>query len=378
MHAHNKVGFIITDLEVGGAELALERYIGYLQTAGADVFVCSLKSSGPVGQRLCERGVPVIPLGMNAHNFPLGLIHLVRLLRSERPATVCSMMFHANVAARLTRLLAPTPVLVSMERTMRQHSWLQLALDRMTVALADRVVAVSPAVRLYAIERLGVPDKKVEVIPNGVDVSRLSHLPDPLESRSHFGFDASDLVITCVANFRPVKGHCFLIQAFEQVHKEHPAARLLLIGDGIIRDQLQQSAASLGVSSRVKFAGELQDIRYALAASSVFVMPSLTEGMSNAILEALAAGIPVVATSVGGNTDLIRDGENALLVPPSDIKALAAAILRLARNPIEAERLGRNARASVSIDHSLERERQLIIRTLIPERTSRMSNAIPA
>jgi glycosyltransferase involved in cell wall biosynthesis len=362
-----KVALVITDLDIGGAELALHRYISAVLPTGEFKFVvCSLRPPGPVAQSLSALGVPVSSVRLTRGNLPLAMYRLSMWLQQEKPAVVCSFMFHANILTRVLRRSARIPALFCFERTMAQESWLRYLLNRVTAPRADLVVAVAPAVKRFCEQRIGIPAEKVVVLTNGVEVAPFRDLPDRAESRKSLGCAADEVVFTCVANLRAIKGHTFLIQAFAELFAGGPRCRLLLVGEGPLRVQLEDQVQRLGLTGSVTFCGAATELRPIFAASDVFVMPSLIEGMSNAILEAMAAGLPVVATRVGGNVDVIIDGQSGLLVEAASPRALADAMAQLASDPSRRATLGSAARARVESHYSLESVgeefRQLLLR----------------
>jgi glycosyltransferase involved in cell wall biosynthesis len=232
-------------------------------------------------------------------------------------------------------------------------SWRTL-LNRLTMPLTDGIVAVSPRVAESCRQRFGLSSSKVTVIPNGVDLGRFEALPPSSIAKSELGLEAGHLVITCTANFRPVKGHKYLLEAFAVVHRQVPHAKLLLVGDGPLRASFEADIRRLELSEHVRLLGATEQVERVLAASDLFVLPSLTEGMSNALLDAMAAGLAVVATDAGGNADVIEDGVCGLLVPPRDSNALAEAMLRLLNDAYLRDQLGTAARLKIRQTYSIE------------------------
>jgi glycosyltransferase involved in cell wall biosynthesis len=203
-------------------------------------------------------------------------------------------------------------------------------------------------------ERLGIG--RMTWIPNGVDADRFAP-PSAMarhSSRQALGLDDAALVFGCVASLTPVKRHVDLIEAFASVHAKLPAARLLLIGDGPLRAAIGEQIATLGLQDAVELLGDRSNIETLLPALDVALLTSSTEGMSNAILEAMACGLPVVATSVGGNLQLVEHQVTGLLVPAANPVALAEAMLLLAETPALRHRLGDAARTRIERDFSLD------------------------
>jgi glycosyltransferase involved in cell wall biosynthesis len=203
-------------------------------------------------------------------------------------------------------------------------------------------------------ERLGIG--RMTWIPNGVDADRFAPPSSATRraARAALGLDATAPVFGCVASLTPVKRHVDLIDAFASVHAKLPAARLLLIGDGPLRATISEQIAGLGLQDAVDLLGDRSNIETLLPALDVALLTSSTEGMSNAILEAMACGLPVIATSVGGNLQLVEHQASGLLVPPANPAALAGAMLALADMPALRRTMGAAGRARIEREFSLD------------------------
>jgi glycosyltransferase involved in cell wall biosynthesis len=218
------------------------------------------------------------------------------------------------------------------------------------------VVAVCPAVAREATAERGLAPGTVVTIPNGVDAAAFDPALWPREgARRALRLAVDEDTVGVIAHLSPVKGHADLLAAMPRIAAARPRVRLLVVGDGGLRPELEARSRSLGLDERVVFAGASEDVAPVLAALDVVVVPSHTEGLSNALLEAMAMARPVVATAVGGNKDAVEAGVTGLLVPARDPEALAAAVLRLLERPEEGRRLGEAARRRVLADFSLER-----------------------
>ena len=236
------------------------------------------------------------------------------------------------------------------------RNWrLRLVEEGLVNRLVDRVVAVCPAVAAETLRERGLDPGKVVTIPNGVDCEEW----DPArysrdEARSELGLGADETAIGVVASLSPIKGHADLLAAAARVLARR-RARFVLIGDGPLRAALGALASQLGIRDQVVFMGARGDVPRLLCGLDVLAIPSHSEGLSNTLLEAMAMGLPVVATAVGGNNDVLRDGENGRLVPPHDPEAQAAALLALVEAPEAARRLGEAARRFVAVEFPLSR-----------------------
>jgi glycosyltransferase involved in cell wall biosynthesis len=226
-------------------------------------------------------------------------------------------------------------------------------LDGLCLRFFDRVVAVSSPIRDELV-RAGVPGKKVTVIPNGLYVDDFSHNGRGV-LRSELGLGEEEIVIGTIARLSPEKGHGHLLRAARAVLQEEPKARFLLVGDGPLRRTLEQEVAAMGLTGSVIFGGERTDMPEVYALSDLIVSASLREGFPLSILEALAAGRPVVATRVGGVPEIVQDGVTGILVDPGDEVGLAKAILGVLRDAPRRRALGRAGRKVVEERFSVHR-----------------------
>lgn len=333
---------LVTGLAVGGAEWSLARLVGRLDPARFRAQVaCLHHATGPVFDALREGGIPVTDLRIERRSDPRYLVQLYRFLRRQRPDILHTWMFHANVPGRIAGRLARVPVIVSSERTMGQESMTRYRLNRLTQRLVDRHVCVSQAVAEFVTREVGVLPERVVVIPNGIDPERHAALPDRAEARKRLGLPEQRLLVGTVASLRAVKRVDLLLDAVARV----PTAEVCIVGGGRERAALERRAERLGIAHRAHFAGEQRDPRPWLAAFDVFALASDWEGMPNAVLEAMAAGLPVVATRVGGVPELVVPGETGLLVDRGDPAALANAIEQLSLDAPLRRRLGAQGRA---------------------------------
>jgi len=353
--------FFYTDSRVlGGAENAMFMLLASLDRAEWEptLLLEDAPEVEPLARRAAElevrvRRIPAMPLGLSgARRVP----RLVRLLRRERPAVfhahmsspvACKWGLAAAVLARVSAVLGT--VQVGAYEPDRSSYWQLRALARKV----DRYLAVSGEIAAELVERLGWPAEKVEVVYNAVDVERAAVAAPPGLRAQLGGSETRPLVLT-PARLNAQKGHGVLLEAIAEV----PDALFLLAGDGPERGALEARAAELGVAERVRFLGRREDVPQLLAACDVFALPSLYEGSSLAVLEAMAAGTAIVSSAIGGTEELIEDGRSGLLVAPGDAPALAAALRRVLGDP--ALREGMAARARERVDAGLRREQNAV------------------
>jgi glycosyltransferase involved in cell wall biosynthesis len=340
--ALRRVVFTIGQLQRGGTEQQLVLLAGGLRKRGLEVTVISLFDGGPRAEDLRAADVPVRVLGLpklrgNQRQWPR-LAHYGRFiswLRGLRPQVVHAFLFQAYVLTPPAARAARVPVLVAGRRSLadfKNGNRLAFGIERLATRMTDLVVANCDAVREDAIRRERLTPDKIVVIRNGLSPAAFGrHDAEPVDRPP---------VLLCVANLIGYKGHRHLLEAAALLHRRGVHFRLLLAGDGPERTGLERQAACDRLP--VWFLGARSDVPALLAAADVVVLASLQEGLSNALMEAMAAGKPVVATDVGGNREAL--GATGLLVPPSDPPQLAAAIERLLRDRGLTCRLGEAAR----------------------------------
>ncbi len=346
--------YVIGTLEVGGTERQLVELARGLDRTRFEPIVCCLSSAGPLEPLLRASGIPVHVVGFPTlrRSVPelartgvralASMRRLRALVRRHRPDVLHGFLFWAYAIGALVARSAGVPVVLGSRRSLglfkasRPH---YLLLERLTNRLTDLVIANSEAVRQDAIRQERLPPDKVIVVHNGVDLDRFGGAPDEA-LRARLGLADRGPVAAVVANFIHYKGHEAFLESWAAVTRKLPRATVLLVGDGPTRGAAERQAASLGLEDSVRFLGRRADVPALLALADVVVHPSTEEGFSNAILEAMAAGKPVVAARVGGNPEAVVDGETGLLVPLGDAEALAAATVRLLADPGEARRLG--------------------------------------
>jgi glycosyltransferase involved in cell wall biosynthesis len=227
--------------------------------------------------------------------------------------------------------------------------------DRLTSRLVDRVIAVSEAARQFLVRGKGYPAAKVTVVPNGRDLSVFRPGQTREAARKELGLDRAMPVVGVVGRLEPQKGHAYLLDAWPAVVREFPDARLLLVGDGALREALGAQARAGGAGDSVLFTGFRADVPRLLDAMDVVCLPSLYEGMPLTAIEAAAMARPLVATAVDGTPEVVRDGVTGRLVPPADAPALADALLQMLRDPERARGLGQTGRDWALLHFDLDR-----------------------
>jgi glycosyltransferase involved in cell wall biosynthesis len=342
--------YLITATNAGGTEKALWELVRRLDTSRFTAHVCSLKKPGIFGPRLASAAAGFHTLGLDeagglsaALNFLPACVALAGLVRRVRPRIIHSFLFRANICGRLAGRLMGVPIIISSLRV-TEAGFLPHLVDRMTAGMVDRYTAVSEAVRQEAMGRTGIAPEKIITIPNGIDCPELQ---PPAR-------DSGVFTLALFGRFHRQKGHAVLLHALKLLDGQAPPVRAFLFGEGPDAAVLKHMAAELGIAEQVHFMGVVDNPIKAMAGMDAIVLPSLWEGMPNAVLEAMAAGKPVVASRIAGIDELVQDGITGLLCGPGNAEELAAALLRLARDRQLACAMGqagrRCAREKFSID----------------------------
>jgi len=347
---------------IGGTERHFMNLTAGLDRARFDLHVGCLKRFGEFLPEISARRIPVTDYKISRLYGPHTLRQQLRLaayLRRNRIDIVCSYNFYANCFAVLAARLARTPVVVASIRDIGAFlTPRQRRVQRMMCRLADVVLVNADAVRQWLIGE-GYDRSKLVVIRNGIDLARFDGARTRAGVRQEFGMPPEAPVIAMLARVTRLKGVEYFFEAAAAVAARFPDARFLVIGDvaanPAYRRELEADIRRRGLEGRVVFTGFRLDVPELLAEVTVSVLPSLSEGLSNAVLESMAGAVPVVGTRVGGMPEAIEDGVTGLLVPPRDSGALAEAITRILDDPQLAARLGQAGRRRVAEHFSLTR-----------------------
>lgn len=353
--------FPITDLPRDGAQRQLLELVKGLDKKRFRPVVLTFRSGGSMEAEF--KAIPrvrLISLERKEKSDFLYVFKVLRLLRRLEVDVVQPFLTPATFYGLIPALLSHTPVKIVTERSgigLRNAPLgyrLYLRAEDFLTRYADIVVANSEAGREYLIKR-GIAPERVKVIYNGLNVTRLnSNGKDVERIRQALGLPTGGQVVGIMARLFPVKRHDIFLQAAALVNQAIPETRFAIVGDGPWRDYLEALSQKLGLESKVAFLGEQREVGPYLAAFDVAALTSETEGCSNSVLEAMAVGKPVVATDVGGNRELIDNGETGFLVPFGDPKALSEAIIRLLRDPVLARMIGERAKERTIHRFSLE------------------------
>jgi glycosyltransferase involved in cell wall biosynthesis len=307
-------------------------------------------------QVLAEKILPDLPADVELVRMYLdkptqvvAALRLARVIRRRQVDILHSHQFRASLFASPVGRLCRVPVIIetSHGREAWRHGWLKghFVVDRWVGRFVDYYIAVSEANARYLVQQKGLPAEKITVIRPGSDLRRFTtSFQAPVGLRNNLGFAEDDPVLIVAGRLEPQKGHRVLLDALPSVLREFPRTRLVCLGQGSLRAELEGRADHLGLKGAVRFVGYQPDVRDWLALADLSVLPSFHEGLPVAAVESLAMEKPVVATAVDGTPEVVVDGKTGFVVPPGNPARLAEAICRLLRDPELRQRMGRAGR----------------------------------
>jgi sugar transferase (PEP-CTERM/EpsH1 system associated) len=349
------VAHVVLSLNVGGLEKVVLRLLERIDRARFAPIVCALDEAGSLAGELDRLGVPLHVLPRRRGLDPSLVFELAALFRREHVAVVHTHnptphLYGALAAAVASRSARTRPRLPRAIHTKHGRNELgskrKILVNRIAAAFTDVLVAVGKDTRSVIVDVERVDPAKVVVIPNGVDSDEFRPSVDRASARARLQLPREAFVIGCVARLAPEKGHETLLRAFAAFRSIKPDAHLVLLGDGPSRPRLEELASELRLGGAAHFAGTRDDVAQVLHAFDVFALASRTEGIALTLLEAACAGLPIVATRVGGTPEIVVDGETGLLVRADDPRGLTNALLRVAQDPA-AQAMGLRGRARI-------------------------------
>jgi len=373
---------VIADLNIGGGQEAVRTLVEYQASDGCQPIVCTFKD-GPLRQEIEHMGIRVEILPARRHDvvaLPFFIADMARIWRSlaclvkEYRIDVVQTHLLRSLDFLVLLLLYTTDVRVVLwtfqnanfempVSDSQKHKWSVMLknrshrlLYRLSSRLVSGFVAVSDEVERAIADIIRPVPGKITVICNAVDVRRYGKPVDRMSLRNQLGLRPDAYVIAVVATFKEQKGHRYLIEAMASIVPQYPGVHVLLIGDGDLRAAMEAQVEALNLREHIHFLGTRKDVPALLATCDLFVLPSLWEGLSVALLEAAATGLPVVATRVSGTVQVVVPGKTGILVPPGDAQHLARAIEQLMTDPAQARAMGMAAKRRAEEEFSAQRQ----------------------
>ncbi|HUI06866.1 MAG TPA: glycosyltransferase [Verrucomicrobiae bacterium] len=348
-----RVLYLVQGLGVGGAEKQLLYLLRTLDRSRVAPTLAAFRAGGGLRPAFEAAGVPVFDLDIE---FPIArirnlspVLRFLRWMQAERFDVLHAWLYHANILGVVLGRRAGIPTIILSERDIGYfHGRRHRLAGRLAYPRATYVTANTPPVVETLLRNRMARQTQIMMIPNGVALP--AHDPtdsEIAETRRKFALAGDGPVIASVGRFASIKGHKHFIAAAPAVLTRFPQATFALAGEGECLAELQQQSRDLGIEQHVRFVGHVEDVAGFLAAVDVFVLPSLSEGLANALMEAMAMARPIVATAVGGNCELLEHERSGLLVPPGDPVTMADAIVTLLADRVRARALGRAAQARI-------------------------------
>ncbi len=350
---------LTSDSEICGTEQILLSLLRHVDRTRFEVALVTMFGPGDLNRAAKEMGVEGINLGMREGAKWKGLYDWWRFVRQWKPDVIQSLLIHSNVLGRMTRLFFPRIRLlagISTVYTVEGYGRFYALIEGWTHFLDTLYVINSRLGYDNVVDLMGLPEKKLALVHNGIETSPLESIEqDRRDVREEFGFRGEDVVIGMIAQFRPAKRHDLMLQAMAKVAEKHPNVRGLFVGQGEREQACKEMAEQLGIADQIGFAGYRNDARRFYRGMDVFCLPSDVEGEPVSLLEAMDAGLPIVAARTGGIPEIVEAERSGLLFEPGDLAGLTQQIKRVLACEEERRRLGEKARERVLEAFSAER-----------------------
>jgi glycosyltransferase involved in cell wall biosynthesis len=349
-----RIVYLIEQLAPGGAERQLVELVRRLDRERFAPSIVTGWGTDAALEEVRSLGVAVALVRGRVGGGKLSTLGVIQELRSVRPRLIHSQMFTANVWGAAAKVALRKPALIAGFRGFAPDlTRFQQSVERIAARAPDHIICNSRS-QGEALLRSGIDPRRLSVIPNGIDVNSFQFPPDREGARRALGIAAGAPVIGMVASFCRRKRWDVFLRAVAQLHSRQ-TVEVLCVGDGELRQQSEALAGSLGISGRVRFLGERHDVPLLLPAFDLLALSSDAEGQPNVVLEAMATGIPVVATAVSGTPEVIDDGRTGFLVPAGDSDEMAHRMDQLLSDPDTARAMGAAGRAKVSTEFDIDR-----------------------
>lgn len=354
-----KIVHVLHSFDVGGLENGVVNLINHLDWEKYNHIICCVTKSGRLADRIKRKDVEIIEMGKTAGRDLSLPFRLAGLFRRVKPDLVHTRNW-GTIDGIVGGWLSHVPFMVHGEhgRTMLEINGTnhrRKIIRQLLSPLVDYFITVSQELCGWLKNCIGIDEHKIITIYNGVDLNKFRAVPDKNIVRDQLGLQQGEFLIGTVGRLDPVKDHASLIHALANLIPKYPALKVLVVGNGPCDGQLRELTRMLGLSNHVIFLGERENVLPILQSIDIFVLPSISEGMSNTILEAMAVGLPVIATRVGGNPELVIDCGTGILIPSQDVSAMSGAIQFYLMQPSMIYQHGVAARRRVEQEFSLDK-----------------------
>lgn len=349
-----KLTYVINNLNVGGAEKLLLSTVKKLDQNKYDITVCPMLKSNTLLNDFLQAGVRVFSINMTNKKDIRGFFKLYGFFKSNKIDIVHTHLSEADVFGRFAAIMAKVPIIISTDHRVddwkmkpkRLRTKLRFLLNRLAAKFSNGIITVSNDIKDHLIKNEKIPPEKIYVIKNGIEINQ-KHTSKNVET------DKKEIVLGCAARLSREKGHSYLLRAFKTAKTKIPNLKLLLAGEGIMRVPLEKLAQELEISHDVRFLGLIDDMNNFFTRIDIFILPSLQEGIPLALLEAMAAEKPIIATAVGGIPEVIDNGSDGILISAADEHELKSAIISAIQNEERRKEMAHNARNKIIENFSL-------------------------
>jgi len=357
MDKKTKILYLITGLHVGGAEMVLYRLLKKLNREKYEPVVVSIIPIVGIGERIEEEGIKILSLNAKFKCNPLIIWRVISIIKKEKPQILHSFLFHANFLGRVIGKLRNVPIIISSIHSEYFGGILREKLLKWTDRFCNITTIVSKGAAERMIDLKVVSKNKLKVIYNGIDLENFPFrkLEARTKIRKELNIEENKKILISVGRLHEAKGCPYLIKAMKILKEKYPHILLIVLGEGPEGKKIEEQIKELKLEKNILLLGQKENISEYLNASDVFVMPSLWEGLPIALLEAMACGLPVVATRVGGVPEVVEDGKSSFLVELKNPRGLAEKIIKtLEMSEEERKKMGEHGRKIVEKKFSIE------------------------
>jgi len=343
---------LIQSLDNGGCENMLLRTLPLL--SNFNHILVTLKKDGELAEKFKNKGFEIININQASLFNLVCYFRLIKIIKKINPDIVITYLFHADMIGRLFVQPFIKVSVIPFLRTTYNHEKYKFArlTEKLTKCFVKQYLANSESVKNFYVEGIGVAKEKITVIPNGIDVDFYDNIKRDENFRESLGIKKEDLAIICVANLHINKGHKYLLEAFEKLHSpllsqgggSRGGLKLLLVGDGDEKENLLKQSENYESKNNILFLGKRNDVPKLLKISDIFVLPTLFEGMSNAIMEAMACELPIITTGIPENQELIENNKTGILIAKENSNEIIKVIRKIISNENFKNQLGYNAK----------------------------------
>ncbi len=351
-----KICYVIGTLNIGGAEKQLLMLTDGLDKKKFEPVVISLRKNGDLKKDFESAGIKVVETDKKFKIDPIFFFRLFYAIKKEKPEILHTFMFTSNTWGRIAGIFNRVPIIISSERCVDLYKkWYHRLIDNLLIHFTKIIIANSYAVKDFYQNRERIPETRIKVIHNGIDIKTNENNGILTSKIKELGLENAKHIISCAGRFTEQKGFIYLIKAIPLILKEFPLTYFVFIGDGPLKDVFKKEVQKSGIEKNVLFTGYRKDVSDIFSISDIVAVPSLFEGMPNVVLEAMIAKKPVIGTNIPEISEIIKDAINGILVPVKNSYALAEKIIYLLKNPSIALKIGQEGYTTVIKEYSSEK-----------------------